>query len=59
MCLRYDMDKEKKKDTIDSCKELLDNYNKTNKDEPSIVENSRLLDVLGMDEDDEKPKEEI
>jgi len=35
----------------------LDNYNKTNKDEPSIVENSRLLDVLGMDEDEEAPQQ--
>ena len=43
MCLRFDLDKEKKKETIEICKNLIDDINKN---EP--VENQiRMMDVLG------------
>jgi hypothetical protein len=48
MHIRFDLDKDRKKDTIEGCKELIDDYNKHNKDD----ETTRLVDVLGMDEDD-------
>ncbi|CAD8108104.1 unnamed protein product [Paramecium sonneborni] len=47
MCIRFDLDKEKKKDTIDFCKNLIDDINKN---EP--VENqNRIMDVLGQEEE--------
>jgi hypothetical protein len=45
MQIRYDLDKERKKDTIQACSELLEDYNKHNHDEDS--ERGRLVEVLG------------
>ncbi|CAD8107610.1 unnamed protein product [Paramecium sonneborni] len=48
MCIRFDLDKEKKKDTIEFCKNLIDDINKN---EP--VENqNRIMEVLGQEEDE-------
>lgn len=45
---RYDLNKDRKKETITSCKELLDDYNKNNQDDEA---DKRLVDVLGQDDD--------
>lgn len=55
MQIRYDLDKERKKDTISSCAELLEDYNKHNHDDES--ERARLVEVLGQ-ADDEVEEEE-
>ena len=52
MQIRYDIDKERKKETIQACKELLEDYNKHNQDEVMDVEKMKLLEVLGQDEDE-------
>lgn len=46
------MSKEDKKDTLDSCTSLLDDYNKQNKDQISDIEKLKLDFALGEDEDD-------
>lgn len=51
--LRADMDKEDKKETLDACTSLIDDYNKSNIDQQSEIEKLKLVDVLGVDEDEE------
>lgn len=48
MCLRFDLDKEKKKETIEICKNLIEDINKS---EP-VEHQSRLMDVLGQEEEE-------
>jgi hypothetical protein len=47
MSIRFDLDKDRKKDTIEACRELLDDYNKHNLDDESVAEKARLVEVLG------------
>lgn len=47
MHIRYDLEKERKRDTMEACKDFLDDYNKHNKDDDSIADKARLVDVLG------------
>ena len=43
--IRFDMDKEKKKDAIDLCKSLIEDINKS-----TVDETERLMEVLGEEE---------
>ncbi len=49
MAIRYDMSKEQRKDTIDACQDLLEDYNKHAVDED---DKGRFMDVLGQDDDE-------
>ncbi|CAD8175519.1 unnamed protein product [Paramecium pentaurelia] len=48
MCIRFDLDKEKKKETIEICKNLIDDINKN---EP-VEHQNRIMDVLGQEEEE-------
>ena len=50
MNIRYDLDKDRKRDTIEACKDLIDDYNRNNQDDDTKC----LVDVLGQDDDDER-----
>lgn len=50
--IRFDLEKDRKSSNIDSCKAVVEKYNKENRDENLNNENSRLLDVLGLDEEE-------
>ncbi|CAD8111062.1 unnamed protein product [Paramecium primaurelia] len=51
MSLRFDLDKEKKKDTIEICKNLIDDINKT---QPVEDESVRIMDFLGQEDEEQE-----
>ncbi|CAD8207552.1 unnamed protein product [Paramecium octaurelia] len=51
MTLRFDLDKEQKKDTIEICKNLIDDINKT---QPMEDESVRIMDFLGQEDDQQE-----
>ncbi len=50
MSIRHDLTKEERKETADACKDLLDDYNKTNADQED--DKGRFMDVLGQDDEE-------
>ena len=54
MAIRHDMSKEQRKDTIDACQDLLEDYNKHAVDEE---DKGRFMDVLGQDDDEQEEEE--
>lgn len=52
MSIRTDMNKERKKETIEACSDMIHEYNVHNPHESNKT--SRFLTVLGMEEDEEQ-----
>ena len=55
MSIRTDMNKERKKETIEACSDMIHEYNVHNPHESNKT--SRFLTVLGMEEDEEHQEE--
>ena len=53
MSIRADINKDDKKETLDACADMIEDYNKSNKDQLSEIEKLKLADVFGVDEDDD------
>ena len=48
------MSKDEKANNIESCTSLIEDYNKTNKEQQSEIERLKLDQNFGIDEDEEK-----
>lgn len=52
--IRGDMSKDEKANNLESCTSLIDDYNKTNKEQQSEIERLKLDSNFGIDEEEEK-----
>lgn len=54
LSLRSNMDKKAKEDILEACGDLIADYNKNNKDTQSEVDKLKMIDVMGVDEEEEQ-----